>query len=595
MTADNQAAILFAIGPVQDFIATARKGQDFWYGSWLLSELSRMAASTGRDLGADLILPAPASLLRGEAVANKVIARIHSSDAVRVAEKMEATVRARLQDLASQVFDRIESTDEGRYLWRASADAQVADLPEIYWVVVDEAPEGWNETRRRAEAALAARKALRDFRPVTWGAPVPKSRLDGQRESVIDERAFPRRSAAGRIERLRTSLGIARAERLCGVGLFKRNGHRVLSDAQIEGARVLSTAHVASWSLRRAWADAPATHADLKSAFHDFRRALPDGGAVLSKTPPVHGDPVLGTVDGQVLYDTSLQELYEDADLIAARAALSRFLEVVQAVLKSNAISRPTLSPYYTILRADGDHMGVWLDSLPTPQECQRASGVLGEFARSAERIVAEHHGHCVYAGGDDVLALLPVATALDCAAALNGSFLTFVKEGPRGATSPTLSVGMQIAHATTPFRDALAGAGEAEQAAKLRYNRAAFAIRLEKRSGSPVLVGGKWPSLASFRNMQRLQEPQYGAIPRGLAYDLGGISNRLHGDDPRLNSIRTLELDRVLRQKHLDEAVVEAIWDHIGRRDLDADTLKRACDELVVTRALAALDGDET
>lgn len=29
---EQQAALLFSIGPVQDFIATARKGQDFWFG-----------------------------------------------------------------------------------------------------------------------------------------------------------------------------------------------------------------------------------------------------------------------------------------------------------------------------------------------------------------------------------------------------------------------------------------------------------------------------------------------------------------------------------------------------------------------------------
>ena len=33
-----------AVGPVQDFIAAARRCRDLWYGSHLLSELSKAAA-----------------------------------------------------------------------------------------------------------------------------------------------------------------------------------------------------------------------------------------------------------------------------------------------------------------------------------------------------------------------------------------------------------------------------------------------------------------------------------------------------------------------------------------------------------------------
>lgn len=34
-----------SIGPVQDFIATARRSRDLWFGSWLLSELSNSKAN----------------------------------------------------------------------------------------------------------------------------------------------------------------------------------------------------------------------------------------------------------------------------------------------------------------------------------------------------------------------------------------------------------------------------------------------------------------------------------------------------------------------------------------------------------------------
>lgn len=36
--------ITLSIGPVQDFIAAARRTRDLWFGSWVLSEISKAAA-----------------------------------------------------------------------------------------------------------------------------------------------------------------------------------------------------------------------------------------------------------------------------------------------------------------------------------------------------------------------------------------------------------------------------------------------------------------------------------------------------------------------------------------------------------------------
>src|SRR5690242_8743467 len=56
--------LLVTLGPVQDFIAQARRTRDLWYGSHLLSELSRAAARTLIDEGGKLIFP---SLETGDA------------------------------------------------------------------------------------------------------------------------------------------------------------------------------------------------------------------------------------------------------------------------------------------------------------------------------------------------------------------------------------------------------------------------------------------------------------------------------------------------------------------------------------------------
>ncbi|HNJ44386.1 MAG TPA: type III-B CRISPR-associated protein Cas10/Cmr2, partial [Acidobacteriota bacterium] len=52
-----------SIGPVQDFIASARRSRDLWFGSWMLSELAKAAALKIIELNGNrdgcLIFPSP--------------------------------------------------------------------------------------------------------------------------------------------------------------------------------------------------------------------------------------------------------------------------------------------------------------------------------------------------------------------------------------------------------------------------------------------------------------------------------------------------------------------------------------------------------
>jgi len=49
-----------SVGPVQEFIATARRTRDLWFGSTLLSEISKSVASSLQGTqGVTLIFPSP--------------------------------------------------------------------------------------------------------------------------------------------------------------------------------------------------------------------------------------------------------------------------------------------------------------------------------------------------------------------------------------------------------------------------------------------------------------------------------------------------------------------------------------------------------
>lgn len=614
ITQTPQACLAFALGPVQDFIATARKGQDLWFGSWLLSELARTAARVAADTpGVTLVLPAPAALNSASAVANKILLRAPSDQVRAVAEAMMRAVQTRLCELYTRTFDDVEHRAPPGSLHRREAEQQLDDAIEMYWASVSEVPGNWGQTRRRAEAALASRKSLRTFAPVTWGAPVPKSRLDGQRESVLDERVFDDLPP----ELLRRYFGIGASERLCGIALLKRNGHRVLRAADARGARVVSTAHIASWSYRSAWSSealsgleqAPRDQllTELRGHAHRLQDALP--ADVRSSVPAGQEDPVLGRTDGQVLYPGRLTDLFDPQDpaLPSALQALQAFFADVSASFKAAGLDRPAPpSPYYAVIRADGDKMGAWLDGLQTADDHIKASTALSKFALAAEDTATRFHGDCVFAGGDDVLALVPVQTALACAAELRANFLDALSHAPKGDTTPTLSVGVHIAHATDPFRDALAGAAAAEHSAKHEQGRDAFVVRLDKRSGAPVTTGAHWDQHLGFSALQALQTAKAGVLPRGLAYDLRNLADRLdderepaapaEADKSALARIRALELGRVLAQKAVSPEGTTAIWARLSpttqaQSAVSCADLRRVCNELIITRALTALN----
>ena len=159
----QQYLFICTIGPVQDFIKTARRSRDLWYGSWMLSELSKAAA---RAIGSDhLIFPAPvdANNLNEESslnVANKIVAQVEIESPKVFGETIEAAVKKRLLAMRDEAFEPVR----GNLDTLERAQKQVEDLLEFYWVAVPLPNEDvYESVRDRAEMLLASRKNTRNF------------------------------------------------------------------------------------------------------------------------------------------------------------------------------------------------------------------------------------------------------------------------------------------------------------------------------------------------------------------------------------------------------------------------------------------------
>ncbi|MFN3829764.1 MAG: type III-B CRISPR-associated protein Cas10/Cmr2 [Tepidimonas ignava] len=239
---------------------------------------------------------------------------------------------------------------------------------------------------------------------------------------------------------------------------------------------------------------------------------------------------------------------YEQAQRLV-KTALGRTLDQASARLET----------YYALIMMDGDKMGAILSgddktTIPfcesfhphvrkgfearaasqplirqygaqkrpiSPNRHLAISGALNDFSQTVVRHVVEeeHLGRVIYAGGDDVLAMLPVADLLSCMQRLRYAYsgidpeheggvwqgLTLqngfaaLKKGQQQRVmrmmgeNATASCGAIIAHHQAPLSAVMRALREAEKRAKSEGGRDAFSITVLKRSGGALFLTAKW------------------------------------------------------------------------------------------------------
>jgi CRISPR-associated protein Cmr2 len=435
-----------SIGPVQEFIAAARKTSDLQAGSSLLVETARRVAKTLEQQG-KLIFPCSAD---ADSIPNKIL--------IELCEGVEPELAAQGAKQAAQAFlkeqwERTKRDVPEGCLDQELADEQIERFLEFYaaWVPMNGC---YVEERKLVERLLAGRKALRDFEQPLSRAGRPKSPLDPSRDCVLT--GGRDRELSVPVSCQRPPLSLKPRETLDAISLLKRE----------RGADIRSKVPF-STSMMAARAYLLHTPEDLLLPLKNLAEDLGQGNDFSDLLYPERTADLLEELeksDGEV-------ETYQ------ARAKEAR-----KAVL--NHLRKSEFPAYYAVLAADGDRMGKLLSDMKDSQEHRDFSGKLAEFAKEARHvIVGDFHGHCVYTGGDDILALLPVTQALDCARRLASLFNEKI-----GAT---LSVGVAIVHHLENLQVSVERARAAEREAKKQRN--SLAVAQHTRGGAPVLVAEKW------------------------------------------------------------------------------------------------------
>jgi CRISPR-associated protein Cmr2 len=539
--------LTLSIGPVQDFIAAARRTADLQAGSQLLQQLAMHLAQHIQGKGGSLIFPASAE----QPGPNKVVAAIETDDPAAFAQQLREVAVQWLWQQWQSARERMPNVPLDEHL----AEEQIKQFLEFYaaWVPLN---GDYAQARHQAERLLAGRKALRDFRQVPCRPGRPKSPLDPSRDTVLKLDAGLRIPEQAQQE----PLFLKRTEYLDAVSMLKR----------LKGEKgVPSTSYMAAQAILPI--------AD-QQAVTELKRIA---------------DNAPGAVDiGDLMFPTRVQEEVEEGE-----PRLRRYLKEHQADidrLRRRILAKFGLSEcpsYYAILAADGDRMGQCISAQRDMDSHRRLSAALAEVAEEMKKVVNQHHGYTVYAGGDDLLAFLPVNQVLSCACELAAAFRKAM-EPFRGGSSEagTLSIGVAIVHRMEMLQQSLEWAREAEREAKRWRN--AIAIALHTRGGVPLTAVTAFKDDPYLDGWRQWLKAFRAGLTRGFPYELQYLAREVENASLSIDSLRAEALRIFDRKTGREGSAAVKQFRPAYQQRIDTigntDELRAFAEQLIVARFLS-------
>jgi CRISPR-associated protein Cmr2 len=513
--------VVVAISGVQQFIAESRSTADLYAGSSMMSDLAGSMLAAVPDTSR-LILPAPRSQSGGDGTPNRVVALADSREGPKLAAAMAANVQSTWNDWLALTFGGTGANPPAS-----------PGCPAVQWVVVPFEADEYEGAWAKAQAALTARKRIRDF-PGYRVRQTGVCTLTGRWPVVPDAQVPPAAQAT------------RRGEALSAVGHVKRWYGRTRASA-FQSTWSIASAPYRDSIIRLGSGDGGLWYevAYLKDAVDALQRADgPSGRALRRGSGALRGlsasdnDELrwLRQVEGAWCSPDTWEpdSLRRDYDLNAPPDAqlCQNGREASAALIRAaRAEGTAPLTPYLAVLAQDADHMGRQLGIFPGGVDNpvawhRRVSGALTDVARrqSAE-IESVHLGRVVYAGGDDLLALLPAAHALAAARAVNSLF-TDDEALMAALDRPSASTAVVFFHASWPLQSAIASAQALLKDAKKR-DRPGLGVAVLNRGGERTRVVLPWsdraasPARPTIDILQELTAAISGPLSGGLAAGL--------------------------------------------------------------------------
>ena len=501
----------FAIGPVQGFVAQARRTRDFWAGSFLLSWLAGVAMAEIVRQGGQISFPVPPTgyldwITQGKgaglaprqgAIPNRFKALQARVPADFDGALVAACVRQAWLKLAEHVWqhDQLDAVanPKTREIW----ERQHGSFWDISWVITqDDSDSSLMDQRKnwRSHYAQEGEPGVKCMVMTGW------QELSGSQRPGKQGESFWQMLREGK----RTDIGDG--EQLCALAYVKRRFVRHFASFKGQLASGLT---VYGWTLA---VGMPSV--SYMAAVHWLEKLLQcasdeDVWLLLQAARQVNESrdewdthiACLINAAGRWTSDNDKRQLLAlDGNLFfdhvqASAAAYDydpRRMQALTQALHQFKQKHPqftaSLSPFYAILLMDGDSLGSHMaDKAKQPLISQS----LERFTHGVPAVVAEHNGYLIYAGGDDVLAMLPLEDAMRCAAAVRTLYLASFK----GTAIPTsISAAIEYAHVKMPLGKVLGDAHSLlDDVAKDGAGRDALAVRVWKPGGMALQWAQPW------------------------------------------------------------------------------------------------------
>lgn len=562
---------MMSFGPVQPFIEAARRTRDFTMGSrMLLAAVTAAGKALQADYRADLIIPTVGTDSRAwtdAGAANIILALLPNTEAEAATRGAEAAARKELERWLDQA---IKVSKLAPPLVDVELGLkQMQSVLEVYAGWADMPKESdFAQARKRAFARMQASKAIR-FRTVPPPSKCrPKSPLLPQFESILAVDDGFRLDA-----RIPSSLHLNPRETLDGPSFAKRlyPGHREVFSMKAMAARELYM-----------------SHADTEEGLR-LRAVCERQGW------PFHDRPLFPE---EALYPLDPFEFKAENE--DQRRVLREIDRARREFLRVHHGGSPPRG-YFAVIHADGDHIGAAIDGLKTRNEVAEFSRELTAFSRVANAMIKEHgrltgdeeRDPTVFVGGDDVLGLLPLKTAVYCAEKLAGEFAArmgrFSVQKP-----PTLSIGVALVHYSARLGDAIDYAKRLESRAK-REGRNRIAIGAQVRSGTDLEVVMTWDEKPSqwFEQILNLYDEK--VVPRGFSQDVAELASDFKNAGTITSCHQRAEYERLCRKKASRnmQAFLSLAPPSVERADSEGSSYQRLADLLRVCHFVSRPGGD--
>jgi CRISPR-associated protein Cmr2 len=498
----------FTIGPVQGFVSQARRTRDFWAGSFLLSWLSAVAIKSVTHQGGKILFPKAddnfLAFLEGKgeknrppqqgSIPNRFKAEITAIETFNPEQVTEAVQEA-WQTLADFIWEKdiytvlgdnpiLETTG---IIW----DRQIPNFWDMNWVITDDIEDS---------SALDRRKNWRTyFTPDEPG--VKCSMMNGWQE--LSGAVRPDRKEMDKFWNILRKKGkngftndLSEKEALCSIAFVKRRfshhfeefEHKMKQGWLLKGWNVPDGVPSVSYMAAIHWLENIIDQEPDKDLLEDFskeaKKLTGNYGEWNTEIKCLKnkGDKYFKSLDGAVFYANNL----ENKLIFPDQSQAKKVLDLLNTINKTEGVD--PVSPFYAVLMMDGDSLGINMSDISKHDVITQG---LADFTQGVPDIVYVHNGFLIYAGGDDVLAILPMEDAIPCASSLRSHYNASFEHSN---LQTSLSGAIEFAHVKTPLTKILNDAHKLlDDIAKEGTGRDALAIRVWKPGGLQLQWSQPW------------------------------------------------------------------------------------------------------